>query len=57
MSDQQIPKIDQQQIRLIQSLMALKGISAEEMVRDICKQRGIDVDAFMKQIEEGLAKH
>lgn len=28
-----------------------KGVTPEQAVRTICKQRGIDVDEFMKQLK------
>ena len=35
----------------IVSMLSKKGLNPEKAVRSICKQRGIDVDEFMKSIQ------
>lgn len=39
------------QMRGIMGMLSGKGISPEQAVRSICKERGIDVDAFMSQLK------
>ena len=39
------------QIRGIMGMLNGKGMNAEQAVRSICQQRGIDVDAFMSQLK------
>lgn len=39
------------QIRRIMGMLNGKGVNPEQAVRSICKQRGIDVDAFMSQLK------
>lgn len=39
------------QIKGIISMLSGKGMNAEQAVRSICKQRGIDVDEFMSQLK------
>ena len=39
------------QIRGIMGMLNGKGMSAEQAVRSICQQRGIDVDSFMSQLK------
>ena len=44
----------EQDIRAMQNVMGMlsgKGMSAEQMVRSICKERGIDVNEFMNSIK------
>lgn len=38
------------QMRGIMGMLNGKGMNAEQAVRSICQQRGIDVDAFMNQL-------
>lgn len=45
-------QINRPQIDMIKNMLSGKGISAEQMVRTVCKQRGIDVNALLKQAEE-----
>ena len=46
------PNFSPDQIRLVKDMIAKKGISAEMWVRQICNQRGIDVEEFMKQFKD-----
>ena len=39
------------QIRGIIGMLSGKGMNPEQAVRSICKERGIDVDAFMSQLK------
>ena len=39
------------QMRGIMSMLSGKGMNPEQAVRSICKERGIDVDSFMSQLE------
>lgn len=39
------------QIKGIMSMLSGKGMNPEQAVRSICKERGIDVDAFMSQLK------
>lgn len=39
------------QIRGLMSMLSGKGMSAEQMVRSICKERGIDVNQLMSQLK------
>ena len=39
------------QVNGIISMLSQKGLNPEQAVRSICKQRGIDVDEFMKSIQ------
>lgn len=32
-------------------MLSGKGLNPEQAVRNICKERGIDVDAFMSQLK------
>lgn len=47
-----MPKFSPEQISMVKNLVSKKGMSAESMVREICAQRGIDVDEFMKQFKD-----
>lgn len=46
------PQVNPQQISMVKSLLAQKGMSAEAMVRQICGQRGINVEEFMSQFKD-----
>ena len=46
------PQINPQQISYVKRLLSKKGMSAEAMVRQICGQRGINVDEFMQQFKD-----
>ena len=48
---QQMPKFSPEQISMAKNLLSKKGMSAESMVREICAQRGINVDEFMEQFK------
>lgn len=39
------------QVNGIVSMLSQKGLNPEQAVRSICKDRGIDVDEFMKSIQ------
>lgn len=39
------------QIRGLMGMLNGKGMSAEQMVRSICKERGIDVNQLMSQLK------
>lgn len=39
------------QVNGIVSMISQKGLNPEQAVRSICKERGIDVDEFMKSIQ------
>ena len=45
-------QINRSQMDIIKNMLSGKGIGAEQMVRTVCKQRGIDVNALLKQAEE-----
>ena len=42
---------DSRQMQNVMSILSGKGMSAEQMVRSICRERGIDVDEFMNSIK------
>ena len=42
---------DSRQMQNVMSMLSGKGMSAEQMVRSICRERGIDVDEFMNSIK------
>lgn len=46
------PQINPQQLAFVKNMLSQKGMSAEAMVRQICGQRGINVDEFMAQFRE-----
>lgn len=46
------PQVSQEQISYVKSLLQRKGISAETWVRQLCAQRGINVDEFMAQFRD-----
>ena len=48
----QIPKVSPEQINFIKEMLSKKGMSAETLVRQICTQRGINVDEFMQQFKD-----
>lgn len=39
------------EVKNIMSMLQGKGMNAEQMVRNICKQQGIDVDELMKLLK------
>lgn len=39
------------QVKQIMGMLGGKGLNPEQAVRNICKQRGIDVDEFMAQLK------
>lgn len=39
------------QVKGIMGMLSGKGMNAEQAVRSICQQRGINVDEFMSQIK------
>ena len=48
----QMPQVSQEQVSLVKNMIQQKGISAEMWVRQLCAQRGIDVDEFMEQFKD-----
>ena len=42
---------DSMQMQNVMGMLSGKGMSAEQMVRSICKERGIDVNEFMNSIK------
>lgn len=42
---------DSRQMQDVMSMLSGKGMSAEQMVRSICRERGIDVNEFMNSIK------
>ena len=46
------PQVNPQQISMVKRLLSQKGMSAEAMVRQICGQRGINVEEFMSQFKD-----
>ena len=46
------PQVNAQQVSLVKNFLAKKGMSAEAAVRQICNQRGINVDEFMAQFRD-----
>jgi hypothetical protein len=44
-------KVDESKIAFVKNMLKEKGMSAEAMVRQICTQRGIDVEQFMSQFK------
>lgn len=39
------------QVKGIMRMLNVKGMNPEQAVRNICRQRGIDVDEFMSQLK------
>ena len=39
------------QLRGVMGMLSGKGMNPEQAVRSICKERGIDVNAFMSQLK------
>lgn len=50
-----IPQIDMNnpQVKLLANLLTGQNMNAEQVVRSICEQRGINVDEFIKSITKG----
>lgn len=42
---------DSRQMQNVMGMLSGRGMSAEQMVRSICKERGIDVNEFMNSIK------
>lgn len=42
---------DSRQMQNVMGMLSGKGMSAEQMVRYICRERGIDVNEFMNSIK------
>ena len=42
---------DSRQMQNVMGMLSGKGMSAEQMVRSICRERGIDVNEFMNSIK------
>ena len=47
-----MPQVNPQQVSLVKDFLSKKGMSAETVVRQICNQRGINVDEFMEQFRD-----
>ena len=41
---------DSRQMQNVMGMLSGRGMSAEQMVRSICRERGIDVNEFMNSI-------
>ena len=52
MGQTQMPNISKEQIALVKNLISQKGMSAEAWVRQLCAQRGINVEEFMEQFKD-----
>lgn len=48
----QMPQVSKEQISFVKDLLTKKGMSAETWVRQLCAQRGINVDEFMQQFKD-----
>jgi len=46
------PQVNPQQISFVKNMLSQKGVSAETMVRQLCAQRGINVEEFMAQFKD-----
>lgn len=42
---------DSRQMQNVMGMLSGRGVSAEQMVRSICMERGIDVNEFMNSIK------
>lgn len=42
---------DSRKMQNVMGMLSGKGMSAEQMVRSICRERGIDVNEFMNSIK------
>ena len=42
---------DSRKMQNVMGMLSGRGVSAEQMVRSICKERGIDVNEFMNSIK------
>ena len=42
---------DSRQMKNVIGMLSGRGVSAEQMVRSICRERGIDVNEFMNSIK------
>ena len=42
---------DSRQMQNVIGMLSVRGVSAEQMVRSICKEHGIDVNEFMNSIK------
>ena len=51
-SQNPLPQVSQEQLSLVKGLLSKKGVSAETWVRQLCAQRGINVDEFMAQFKD-----
>lgn len=47
-----MPQVNPQQVQMVKNLLSQKGMTAEALVRQICGQRGINVDEFMQQFKD-----
>jgi hypothetical protein len=46
------PQVNPQQVAFVKNLLSQKGMTAEAMVRQLCTQRGINVEEFMAQFKD-----
>lgn len=51
-SGNSFPQVNPQQIAFVKNLLSQKGMTAEAMVRQLCGQRGINVEEFMEQFRD-----
>ena len=52
MGQGQMPQVSKEQVSMVKGLLQKKGISAEMWVRQLCAQRGINVEEFMAQFKD-----
>lgn len=45
--------MNNQQMQAVMAMLSRQGITAEQAVRSMCKQQGIDVDEFISTIRNG----
>ena len=48
----QMPQVSKEQVNMVKGLLQNRGISAETWVRQLCAQKGINVDEFMEQFRD-----
>lgn len=47
-----MPQVSQEQVSFVKGLLQKRGVTAEMWVRQLCSQRGINVDEFMEQFKD-----
>lgn len=45
------------EMQMVRQITSGRGISAKQAVESICREKGIDVNAFMTQIQGAFAGH